>query len=237
MEVGGRGGAVGPHPAKTRPDASRAQIPRRPRLKMSSSRCTPPSSLEPGDPPEAGSPSIPHRHAGRRSSLPESVALRVRVGRLLAGGRTRAAGNRLFETIRTTDRSGRSLMDMACHRPNGRCREPAPWLASRNPPDGKNRPTLAASSFPARRMASRELSALQKILARAQGGLAPHLTAFFTSAPILASSAAVSAFNAKAVGHRAPSSRFAVSLKPSVAYLVLNFCAPWKKQTTLPSLA
>src|SRR6266702_5757688 len=27
------------------------------------------------------------------------------------------------------------------------------------------------------------------------------------------------------------------SLKPSVAYLVLNFCALWKKQTTLPSLA
>ena len=35
----------------------------------------------------------------------------------------------------------------------------------------------------------------------------------------------------------APSSRFASSLKPSVAYLDLNFCAPWKKQTTLPSLA
>src|SRR5712692_5828809 len=63
------------------------------------------------------------------------------------------------------------------------------------------------------------------------------LTAFFTSAPILASSAAVNSFSAKAVGHRAPSSRFALSLKPSVAYLVLNFCAFWKKQTTLPSLA
>src|SRR6266851_1627998 len=35
----------------------------------------------------------------------------------------------------------------------------------------------------------------------------------------------------------APSSRFALSLKPNVAYLVLNFCAAWKKQTTLPSLA
>src|ERR1700733_12931943 len=33
------------------------------------------------------------------------------------------------------------------------------------------------------------------------------------------------------------SSRFALSLKPSVAYRVLNFCALWKKQTTLPSLA
>jgi hypothetical protein len=26
-------------------------------------------------------------------------------------------------------------------------------------------------------------------------------------------------------------------MKPSVAYLVLNFCMLWKKQTTLPSLA
>src|SRR5436853_7700000 len=34
-----------------------------------------------------------------------------------------------------------------------------------------------------------------------------------------------------------PSSSCAASLKPSVAYLVLNFCAGWKKQTTLPSLA
>src|SRR4029077_1010730 len=63
------------------------------------------------------------------------------------------------------------------------------------------------------------------------------LTALFTSAAILASSAAVNSDSAKAVGHMAPSSRFALSLKPNVAYLVLNFCALWKKQTTLPSLA
>src|SRR5438874_1076726 len=63
------------------------------------------------------------------------------------------------------------------------------------------------------------------------------LTAFLTSMLILASSAAVNAFSAKATGHMAPSSRFAASLKPSVAYLVLNFCAGWKKQTTSPSLA
>ena len=67
--------------------------------------------------------------------------------------------------------------------------------------------------------------------------LGPQPTAFFTSAPILASAAAVSSVRAKAVGHMAPSSRFALSLKPSVAYLVLNFCALWKKHTTLPSLA
>src|SRR6516162_5275798 len=67
--------------------------------------------------------------------------------------------------------------------------------------------------------------------------LSPQLTAFFTSAAILASSAAVNSLSAKAVGHMAPSSRFALSLKPNVAYLVLNFCALWKKQMTLPSLA
>src|SRR5205809_6645273 len=73
-------------------------------------------------------------------------------------------------------------------------------------------------------------------LRQAAGGLSPQLAAFFTSALILASSVAVNSFSAKATGHRAPSSRFAVSLKPNVAYLVLNFCAVWKKQTTLPSL-
>src|SRR4051812_3789774 len=67
--------------------------------------------------------------------------------------------------------------------------------------------------------------------------VSPQLTAFFTSATIVASSAGVNSSSAKATGHRAPSSRFAVSLKPKVAYLVLNFCALWKKQTTLPSFA
>src|SRR5207247_1102196 len=66
--------------------------------------------------------------------------------------------------------------------------------------------------------------------------ISPQLTACFTSAPILASSAAVNSFSAKAVGHMWPSSRFALSLNPNVAYRVLNFCALWKKQTTLPSL-
>jgi hypothetical protein len=73
--------------------------------------------------------------------------------------------------------------------------------------------------------------------AGSSGLLSPQLTACFTSAPILASSAAVNSVSAKATGHMPPSSRFAVSLKPNVAYLVLNFCALWKKQTTLPSLA
>src|SRR4029079_7016889 len=49
------------------------------------------------------------------------------------------------------------------------------------------------------------------------------LTAFLTRALIFASSAAVSFVSAKSVGHMAPSSSFALSLKPSVAYLALNF--------------
>src|ERR1041385_538590 len=63
----------------------------------------------------------------------------------------------------------------------------------------------------------------------------PQLTAFFRSALILASSLPVNSLSAKVTGHRAPSSRFALSLNPTVAYLVLNFCALWKKQMTWPS--
>jgi hypothetical protein len=55
--------------------------------------------------------------------------------------------------------------------------------------------------------------------------MAGQLTAFFTSAAMLASTSAVNSVRAKATGHMAPSSRFALSLKPNVAYLVLNFCA------------
>src|SRR5437867_7139692 len=44
-------------------------------------------------------------------------------------------------------------------------------------------------------------------------------SAFFTSAAVLASSAAVNPFSAYAAGHMFPSSRFALSLKPNVAYL------------------
>jgi hypothetical protein len=78
---------------------------------------------------------------------------------------------------------------------------------------------------------------LRCLLSWASGELSPQLTAFFTSAPILVSSAAVNSFSAKAVGHMAPSSRLAGCMKPKVAYLVLNLCALWKKQTILPSLA
>src|SRR5579863_8429757 len=53
-------------------------------------------------------------------------------------------------------------------------------------------------------------------------------TAFFTSATILTSSEAVNSFSAKPTGHIVPSSRFALSLKPNVAYLALNLCALWK---------
>src|SRR5207253_9359821 len=84
------------------------------------------------------------------------------------------------------------------------------------------------------RAAGRALAARR---AGPSGEFSPQLTAFFTSAPILASSAAVNSFSAKATGHMLPSSRLALSLKPNVAYLDLNFWALWKKQTTLPSLA
>ena len=60
---------------------------------------------------------------------------------------------------------------------------------------------------------------------RRKDELGPQLTAFFTSLPIFASSAALNSFSAKEVGHMAPWSRFAVSLKPNVAYLDLNFSA------------
>src|SRR5436853_2919539 len=69
------------------------------------------------------------------------------------------------------------------------------------------------------------------------GGVHPQLTAFFTSARIFASSAPVSFVSAKATGHMEPSSSFALSLKPNIAYRSLNFPALRKKQTTLPSLA
>src|SRR5215470_333843 len=69
------------------------------------------------------------------------------------------------------------------------------------------------------------------------GEIGPQLTAFFMSATTFASSAAVNFLSARATGHMLPSSRFAESLKPSVAYRVLNFCAGWKKQTILPSLS
>ncbi len=67
--------------------------------------------------------------------------------------------------------------------------------------------------------------------------VSPQLIALFTSAAIVASTSAVSSLSANAVGHMEPWSRFALSLKPSVAYLVLNFCAGWKWQRTSPSFA
>src|SRR3989440_4245487 len=73
--------------------------------------------------------------------------------------------------------------------------------------------------------------------ARLDRALAPQLAALLTSLPIFSSTAALSLFKAKEVGQMSPSSRFAASWKPNVAYLDLNFCPLWKKQTTLPSLA
>jgi hypothetical protein len=66
------------------------------------------------------------------------------------------------------------------------------------------------------------------LVVRAAAFVSP--TDFLTSAAIFFSAAAVNFFSAKEVGHMAPSSRFAVSLKPSVAYLDLNLFALWKKR-------
>jgi len=63
------------------------------------------------------------------------------------------------------------------------------------------------------------------------------LMAVFTRARICASIAGVSDWIANATGQKVPASRCALSLKPSVEYLVLNFDALWKKQTMLPSFA
>src|SRR3954469_4438446 len=91
-----------------------------------------------------------------------------------------------------------------------------------------------ADEQPSRSSAVRRLHRAHLFLLAAPG---PQPAARFTSSPIRASPAAVSFVSAKAVGHMVPSSRFALSLKPKVAYLALNFCALWKKQTTLPSFA
>src|SRR5262249_16353614 len=58
---------------------------------------------------------------------------------------------------------------------------------------------------------------------RGDDGLVHQLTASFTSAAIRISSAAVSFGSAYAIGHMEPSSRFALSLKPSIPYRSLNF--------------
>lgn len=88
----------------------------------------------------------------------------------------------------------------------GTARTPRPPRRSRQP----SRPSFHAGR-PPRRARSTATRALRQPIA------------CFTSAVILASSAAVHAVSANAVGHIAPSSRCALSLKPSVAYRVLNF--------------
>ncbi len=63
------------------------------------------------------------------------------------------------------------------------------------------------------------------------------LIAFLMRAATRASSAEVNFVSAYSVGQMAPSSRLALSLKPSVAYRALNLYAPLKKKTRSPSLA
>jgi hypothetical protein len=72
--------------------------------------------------------------------------------------------------------------------------------------------------------------ALHRLASRGGPGceLWSQLIALFTSSLILFSSVPVHDVSANSTGHMAPSSRFALSLKPSVAYLVLNFSAGLK---------
>lgn len=78
---------------------------------------------------------------------------------------------------------------------------------------------------------------LTRALAGPRPLLRPQPTARFTSAPIRSSTSAVTSVRANPAAHIVPSSNWARSLKPSVAYRALNFSALWKKQTTLPSSA
>src|SRR5574341_2137510 len=129
-------------------------------------------------------------------------------------------------------------MDLAGHRHSGRCRDASSLVCftELGRLEELARPCLVLV-FNKEDEIVGFVGATEDPRAGPSGELSPQLTAFFTSAPILASSAAVNSFSAKEVGHMAPSSRFALSLKPNVAYLALNFCALWKKQTISPSLA
>src|SRR6185437_7710317 len=62
-------------------------------------------------------------------------------------------------------------------------------------------------------------------------------SAFFSSAAMRFSTSAFMVLSAYDVGHMAPSSSVALSVKPKVAYRSLNFSASLKKQTTLSSFA
>jgi hypothetical protein len=97
-------------------------------------------------------------------------------------------------------------------------------------------PTLGVVAPSPKGVESGAASLMEPLGREGSSGTWAQLTAFFTSAPIFLSSEAVTFFSAKEVGHISPWSRFASALKPSVAYLSLNFEAGVKKQTTLPSL-
>src|SRR5216684_3245120 len=130
-----------------------------------------------------------------------------------------------------------------CDRPAERARDPGPrakltagevgWCASGMPSGVLARARARNCSPTFENQARRRLSACPRL----DRALPPQLAALLTSLPIFSSTAALSLFRAKEVGQMSPSSRFAASWKPKVAYLDLNFCPLWRKQITLPSLA
>ena len=154
----------------------------------------------------------PRRWLGGAASVPD-----------LTARRHHGLGSRLH-----ADCSG--LPAMASRGPPGRA------TTSRQPTPATSRgPAVHATPAPARHTPRGPREATNH---RIRGSVdTAQRTACFTSAAILASSAAVNAVSAKATGHMAPSSRFAATSKPKVAYRDLNLSAAWKKQTTLPSLA
>jgi len=92
----------------------------------------------------------------------------------------------------------------------------------------KSRPRLTSHASESRQSVtegSRSSARLHSRWCRTErAALPPQLAALLTSLLIFSSTAAVSLLRAKEVGQMSPSSRFAASWKPSVAYLDLNFC-------------
>lgn len=115
----------------------------------------------------------------------------------------------------------RNLADLVGHRHCGR------WPAASSLGCSTEPGQLEELARPCRVLVF-SVEATEEARAGSSGALSPQLTACFTRALIRSSSAAVNSFSAKEVGHMAPSSRFASSLKPSVVYLDLNLCALWK---------
>lgn len=104
-----------------------------------------------------------------------------------------------------------------------------PAAAGRDPADASTGAASRKGSALAVRAAS---SGRASVHARRGNG---QEVAALTSSTTFFSTSLLHALTAYATGHRSPSSRFAVSLKPRVEYRALNLPASWKYTTILPS--